>query len=101
MSVPELIKKIDDGDAGYRLHISCPRTFWSATYEVSGEGSIEFDATNIRDEVELSIVLIATRDFDLYSEKFHKDFNGEVFPIKANAILPGITRSYFSRKRAV
>lgn len=87
MSVPELIKKIDDGDAGYRLHISCPRTFWSATYEVSGEGSIEFDATNIRDEVELSIVLIATRDFDLYSEKFHEDFNGEVFPIKANAIL--------------
>jgi hypothetical protein len=87
ISVPELIAKVKEKKAGFKLSISCPKTFWSQTFDIAIEGEIVIASDNLKDQVELSITLVSLMDFEFASEKFHSDFSGETFDIAKNSIL--------------
>lgn len=87
ISVPELIAAVEEQKAGFKLSVSCPKTFWSQTFDIASEGEIVISSDNIRDQVELSITLVAHKNFMFTSEKFHSDFVGETFDIARSSIL--------------
>ena len=87
ISVPELLSKVKEKKAGFKLSASCPKTFWSQTFDIQNEGEIDIEAANVKDQVEISILLVSLKNFKLTSEKFHSDFSGETFDINKNSIL--------------
>ena len=87
MSVPELNNLVDEGKAIFKLNISCPKTFWSNCFDIKLEGEIKLDGRVLKDQVELSIVLVSQEGINLKSEKFHPDFEGETFSVPKHSIL--------------
>ena len=88
ISVPELVDLHEKGSAEFRLTASCNKTFWTESYVLDSEyGTVELDGAQLKDQIELNLVLITTREVELASKMFHSDYEGQTFQLPRHSIL--------------
>ena len=88
ISVPELVEIQNQVSAEFRLTVSCNKTFWTESYVLDSEyGTVELDGAQLKDQIELNLVLITTDEVELASKLFHPDYEGQTFKLPKHSIL--------------
>ena len=88
ISVPELEALADNGLAEFRLTISCRKTFWTESFTLEETpGTITLDGKFLKDQLELSMVLITSSQVEFTSTSFHQDYQGKTISLPKHSIL--------------
>ena len=92
---------IDEKKAEYAVHIECPSTCYRRSIS-SFDSEIEFSiaAQEVANTIEIRSFITLTEDIpDFCSEKFHPDYQGEKFSLKAHQIVAiGTAQNYNIQK---
>jgi hypothetical protein len=92
---------ISNGSATYCIQLECSSTFYRYAYKTNvSDGEFQIDANQVRDRVEISFSICATKTIDEYMpEGCHPDYAGEPFTIEAGDIIgEGGSDSFFALK---
>ena len=86
---PSLEKLIDEGKAGFAIHVECPSTSYRRCIETrEGYVSESLDRLNVKDVVEVCTFVIASKPIESFvSSRFHPDYEGLSFDIEAGGVL--------------
>lgn len=85
----EIQKLIEEDKAEYAVHIECPSTCYRIV-KSSNKNEIEFnlDETKVCKVLEIRTFVVLKEDINAFgSEKFHPDYQGQKFDLKAHQIL--------------
>lgn len=97
----DIKKLIYDGKAEYAAHIECSSTYFRKII-TSREKEIEFklDMSNISRVIEIRTFIILKEDVaNFSSDKFHPDYEGETFNLKAHQMIAIGTAKNFNVER--
>lgn len=92
---------IEQGRALYSVHIECPSTCYRTSIS-SQDSEVEFkiDARNISKVIEIRTFVVLSEDLaDFFSEKFHPDYQNQVFSLSKHQIIAvGTAKNYEIKK---
>ena len=96
LNVAELKEAVGNGTSEFHLRVKCQKTFYCQTFRTSDfEGDIKLEGKQFRDLVEISVLLVAKKDFVLTPKSCHSDFRGVDFSIaRGNVLAWGAPTSY-------
>lgn len=100
LNEPTLKIAVIEKRAKLSLLVFCRETYFSKSYDVAIEGTtVHIKGEDLHGKVELSLFVIAIKDFTLSSENFHSDFDGEKFDIvNGNILAQSQTQEIFMQK---
>ena len=84
------------------MHVLCKKTFYSKLEQLKKfDGQVKFDQGLFRYNFEVSIYVIANKDFKLTSDEFHEDFGSDDFLISTGDVLAWSYPSTYSAEKSV
>ena len=97
---PTLKIAVIEQRAKIKLIVACRETYFTKSFDINVDmDTIELDVDDLHGRVELTLFVIAQKEFKLTSANFHPDFDGAKFDIvKGNILAQSFTQEVFIHK---
>lgn len=84
-----LKKLIHDGKAAFVTRVSCNASLFTKSEICESTGSFDISGDDLRDKVEISVLLVATKNLTLraVNREFHPDYGASEFSISTGMVL--------------